>query len=146
MVIQNPHQNLEDRLERQRDVLEKLLGDLAARLERDRSVAPPLAAGASEAAAADERLAALAAEHEAEEAHLALLGRLLDEDRREAVLGKTLRAALAGIADRLEHLLRDEAKALAALKARPAAGAPGWRPRRRSRWPSWRATCCGSTI
>ena len=122
MVIQNPHQNLEDRLERQRDVLEKLLGDLAARLERDRSVAPALAAGASEAAAADERLAALAAEHEAEEAHLALLGRLLDEDRREAVLGKTLRAALAGIANRLEHLLRDEAKALAALKARPGAG------------------------
>ena len=41
VVIQNPHQNLEDRLERQRDVLEKLLGDLAARLERDPAVAAP---------------------------------------------------------------------------------------------------------
>ena len=121
VVIQNPHQNLEDRLERQRDVLEKLLGDLAARLERDPSVAPPPASGSSKAAAADERVAALAAEHEAEEAHLALLGRLLDEDRREAVLGKTLRAALAGIADRLEHILREEAMALSALKTRPGA-------------------------
>src|SRR5580692_7811109 len=121
VVIQNPHQNLEDRLERQRDVLEKLVGDLAARLERDPSVAAPAAPGTSEAAAADERVAAAAAEHEAEEAHLALLGRLLDEDRREAVLGKTLRAALAGIADRLEHLLREEAQALSALKARPGA-------------------------
>jgi hypothetical protein len=124
VVIQNPHQNLEDRLERQRDVLEKLVGDLAARLERDPAVAPPPSPtlGASTAAAADERVAALAAEHEAEEAHLALLGRLLDEDRREAVLGKTLRAALAGIADRLEHLLREEAQALSALKSRPGAG------------------------
>ena len=124
VVIQNPHQNLEDRLERQRDVLEKLLGDLAARLERDPSVTPPPppASGASQAATADERVAALAAEHEAEEGHLAILGRLLDEDRREAVLGKTLRAALAGIADRLEHLLRKEAKALSALKTRPGAG------------------------
>jgi hypothetical protein len=122
LVIQNPHESLEDRLDRQRDILEKLIGDLAARLERDPSVAPPPAPGTTEATAADERLAAIAAVHEAEEAHLALLGRLLDEDRREGTLGKTLRAALAGIADRLEHLLRDEAQALAALKARPAGG------------------------
>ncbi|HVV50240.1 MAG TPA: DUF4175 family protein, partial [Polyangia bacterium] len=118
VVIQNPHQSLEDRLERQRDLLEKLIGDLAMRLEQDPAVAPPPAAGTSEALAADARLANLAAVHEAEEAHLTLLGRLLDEDRREAVLGKTLRAALAGIADRLEHLLREEGQALAALKSK----------------------------
>jgi hypothetical protein len=122
VVIQNPHQSLEDRLQRQRELLENLIGDLAARIEHDPAVAPAPPPGTSEAGAADERVAALAAVHEAEEAHLALLGRLLDEDRREAVLGKTLRAALAGIADRLERLLREEAQALAALKARPNQG------------------------
>src|SRR6185437_2783702 len=118
VVIQNPHESLEDRLERQRDVLENLIDDLATRLERDPAVAPPPPPGTSEAVVADERVAAIAAVHDAEEAHLALLGRLLDEDRREAVLGKTLRAALAGIADRLERLLREEAQALTALKGK----------------------------
>jgi hypothetical protein len=122
VVIQNPHESLEDRLQGQKELLENLIGDLAARIEHDPAVAPAPAPGTSDALAADERVAALAAVHEAEEAHLALLGRLLDEDRREAVLGKTLRSALAGIADRLEHLLREEAQALAALKARPTGG------------------------
>ena len=57
--------------------------------------------------------------HDAEESHLALLGQLIDEDRRNGTLGKALRAPLAGIADRLEHLLRDEARALAVLKGKP---------------------------
>ena len=35
VIIQNAHETLEDRLERQRDLLEKLLTDLADRLERD---------------------------------------------------------------------------------------------------------------
>jgi hypothetical protein len=122
IVIQNPHESLEDRLQRQKELLENLIGDLAARIEHDPAVAPAPAAGTSDAAAGDERVAAIAAVHEAEEAHLALLGRLLDEDRREAVLGKTLRTALAGIADRLERLLREEAKVLNALKARPNGG------------------------
>ena len=74
--------------------------------------------------------------HEAEESHLALLGQLLDEDRREAALGKALRAALAGIADRLERLLREEAQALGALKGKAHRGrrSPGstrWRRARR---------------
>ena len=34
VIIQNPHESLEDRLERQRELLEKLIGDLAQRLER----------------------------------------------------------------------------------------------------------------
>ena len=52
------------------------------------------------------------------------------------------------MADRLEHELRDEAQALRRAKAsRPAAG-PGhaWMRWRRSTWPSWRTTCCCSTI
>ncbi len=105
VLIQNPHESLEDRLDRQREVLDKLVGDLADRLEH-------------------EDLAGLLAVHEAEESHLTLLGRLIDDDRRDATLGKALRAALAGIADRLERLLRDEAPALTALRGKP----PGTRP------------------
>jgi hypothetical protein len=33
VIIQNPHESVEDRLERQRDLLERFVGDLAARLE-----------------------------------------------------------------------------------------------------------------
>ncbi len=121
VVIQNPHESIEDRLDRQRELLEKLIGDLADRVEND-PAAPP-AAGVGEAEAANARVAAQAAVHEAEESHLALLGQLLDQDRRNGVLGKALRASLGAIADRLEHLLREEAKALGALKGKGNPGA-----------------------
>ncbi len=123
VVIQNPHESLEDRLDRQRELLEKLLGDLGDRLEHDPSAPAPAGVGDAEIAGA--RLAAQTAVHEAEESHLALLGQLLDLDRRNGVLGKALRAALAGIADRLEHLLREEALALGALKGKGNAGPGG---------------------
>ncbi|HXU06865.1 MAG TPA: hypothetical protein VN903_38190, partial [Polyangia bacterium] len=110
VIIQNPHESLEDRLERQRDLLEKFTGDLADRLERGMTDDPAVI------------LARAVQTHDAEEAHLALLGQLIDEDRRNATLGKALRAALSGIADRLEHVLRDEAKALAAAKGKPPVG------------------------
>ena len=124
VVIQNPHENIEDRLDRQREILEKLVSDLANRLEQ----VPAAVVAAGEAPA---RLAALNVLHETEESHLALLGRLLDDDRREQSLGKALRATLAGIADRLEHVLRDEALAMgpargklgAKARAMPAPGA-----------------------
>jgi hypothetical protein len=115
VVIQNAHETLDDRLDRQREILEKLLGDLGDRLEHG-----PGAAAAQDAAA---RGAALATVHEAEESHLALLGRLIDDDRREGTLGKALRSALAGVADRLERLLREESPALAALRAKPTPAA-----------------------
>ena len=108
VIIQNPHESLEDRLERQRELLEKFIGDLAARLE--------YTAGGAQG---PETYVSI---HDAEESHLGLLGQLIDEDRRNPTLGKALRAALTGIADRLEHLLRDEAKALAALKGKQPAG------------------------
>ncbi len=114
VVIQNAHETLEDRLERQRDLLEKLLTDLADRLERDGTGA--------EATTPDERLAGAVMVHDAEEARLALLGQLIDEDRRNGSMGKALRTALVGIADRLEKLLREETKALAALKGKATAG------------------------
>jgi hypothetical protein len=118
VIIQNPHENIEDRLDRQRDVLDQLVGDLANRLEQ-----LPAAHDAAPAAEIPARMVALETLHEAEEPHLALLGRLLDDDRREGNLSKALRATLAGIADRLEHVLRDEASALAALRTKTSRGA-----------------------
>src|SRR4029077_2412527 len=92
------------------DLLEKLIVDLAQRLERAPTDDPAAA------------LAGYVQTHDAEESHLALLGQLIDEDRRNATLGKALRAALSGIADRLERLLRDEAQALGPLKGKAPAG------------------------
>ncbi|MFL5305689.1 MAG: hypothetical protein ACJ8F1_10760 [Polyangia bacterium] len=117
VVIQNPHDGIDDRIQRQRDLLERLVTDLAERLESDSK-----SEGGSVAEATERRVAAIAAVHASEEAHLALLGRLLDEDRREGGLGKTMRAALAGIADRLERGLRAEAAALAAVRGKNGAG------------------------
>ncbi len=117
VVIQNPHEGIDDRIERQRDLLERLIADLAERLESDGK-----GEGGSAAEAAQRRVAALAGVHASQEAHQALVGRLLDEDRREGTLGKTLRAALAGMADRLERGLREESAALAAARAKGGAG------------------------
>jgi hypothetical protein len=129
VIVQNAHESLEDRLERQRELLEKLIADLADRLEHagglgagDGSVAGSAAPAGGPEAALAERLSAYAAVHEAEESHLALLGQLVDEERRNGSLGKALRATLAGIADRLEKLLREEAQALGALKGRLTSG------------------------
>ena len=119
VIIQNPHESIEDRLDRQRDLLDKLVADLANRLEQVPASREGLPAGAE----AQARLATVGILHDAEESHLALLGRLLDDDRREGTLTKALRATLAGIADRLEHVLRDEAAALGPNRGKPGAGA-----------------------
>jgi len=111
VIIQNPHESLEDRLERQRELLEKLIGDLADRIEKG-------APSPGDPAPVPERLAMYSAMHDAEDAHLGLLGQLIDEDRRNGTMGKVLRAALGGIADRLEKLLREEAQALTAFKGK----------------------------
>jgi hypothetical protein len=125
VVIQNAHESLEDRLERQRELLEKLITDLGDRLEHGPASVTAGAAAGGDATATADRLAAIAAVHEAEESHLTLLGQLIDDDRRNGSLGKALRGALAGIADRLERLLREEAQALGALKGKTTAGGLG---------------------
>jgi DNA repair exonuclease SbcCD ATPase subunit len=114
VVIARPQESIDDRLDRQRDVLERLTADLADRLELPGPGSPR--GGPSAVAEAETRHAAYAAVHESAEAHVTLLGRLVDEDRREGSLGKSLRAALAGIADRLGKLLREEKDALGAAR------------------------------
>ena len=104
VVIARPQESIDDRLDRQREVLERLIGDLGDRLE----TLDAGSRGALSPADLDSRRAAYATLHEAEETHLTVLGRLLDDDRHEQTLGKPLRAALAGIADRLGRLVREE--------------------------------------
>ncbi len=114
VVIQNPRESIEDRLQRQREILERLIGDLADRLETGEAQKEPAPAGADLAL----RVGVFAALQDAQEAHVALLGRLLDDDRQERGMGKALRAALSGIADRLGRLLREEAGLIRGLRAR----------------------------
>ena len=130
--IARPQESADDRLDRQREILERLTSDLADRLElspgatggggggqqergRERGRGAGLALGLPQL---EQRQAAFAAVHEAEEGHITLLGRLLDDDRREGILGKTLRNQLAAMAERLGRLLREERGIL----SRPSVG------------------------
>ena len=105
VVISHPQETVTARLDRQREILEHLIADLADRLEIGEGQPPARGERPGNDPA---RRATFLALDENEEAHLTLLGRLLDDDRREATLGKALRVALAGIADRLGKLLREE--------------------------------------
>ncbi|MEO8212665.1 MAG: DUF4175 family protein, partial [Myxococcales bacterium] len=107
VLIARPDETIDNRLERQREVLERLTGDLADRLE-----IPVRGGGSSNPAGEPSVQEAYLAVHEAEEAHVALLGRLVDDDRRDGSLGKNLRAVLSGMAERLGKLLRGEKEAL----------------------------------
>ncbi|HEX2660371.1 MAG TPA: hypothetical protein VHU40_18955, partial [Polyangia bacterium] len=113
LVIARPQETIEARLEHQREILERVIADLADRLEHT------AAEDAKPAPSPESQRASRATLRENEEGHLTQLGRLLDEDRRAGSLGKPLRAALAGVADRLGKLLREE-KDLLAKRALPA--------------------------
>jgi len=122
LVIHNPRENLDEQLARERDVLDKLLGTLADRLDLGDvgpsvdTVPGTVSAATPGAANVLAHLAAWLAIHEGEEAHLALLGRLVDEERRSGSSSKALIAALAGIAERLGKHMRDEETLLGALR------------------------------
>jgi hypothetical protein len=114
LVIQNPREALDEHLAAEHLVLDKLVGTLADRIEfaEAASESPPL-----------ERLWRWRDLHDAEESHLVLLGRLVDEQRRKATSSRTLVAALAGIADRLGRQMREEADLLKGLRNQADRGA-----------------------
>jgi len=114
LVIQNPQQSLEERLDRQREILDKLLAALADRLDRQTEDAEDRTK-ANTPGWFDARHAAYVSLHDTEESYLALLGRLLEDDKRDPHLGKPLRAALSSIADRLGDRLREERDLLSSL-------------------------------
>jgi hypothetical protein len=114
LVIQNPREALDEHLAAEHVVLDKLVGTLADRIEFGEAVSesPPL-----------ERLWRWRDLHEAEESHLVLLGRLVDEQRRRAASSRTLVAALGGIADRLGRQMREESDLLKGLRKKADQGA-----------------------
>jgi hypothetical protein len=112
LVIQNPRENLDEQLAREREILDRLLGSLADRLEL------PLETQRGQAPNALAHLSTWLTIHETEESHLALLGRVVDEERRAGTVSKTLLASLAGIADRLGRHMRDETALLGALRGK----------------------------
>jgi len=124
VIIARGQETIDGRLDRQREVLEGLTGDLADRLELPAGTG---ARGRPTPALETGPRASYLAVHEAEESHVALLGRLVDDDRREGGLGKSLRAALVAMADRLGKLLRQEREVLGA--SAPFPGPRGSRAR-----------------
>ena len=121
VVIQDPRENLDEQILRERDVLDKLLENLADRLEA--LEVPPAAAGPSVDLPA--KLALWLALHEAEESQVAALGRVIDDERRSGSSAKQVLASLSSIADRLSRRLREESGLLGSLKARSDEGTLG---------------------
>jgi hypothetical protein len=120
LIIQNPRENLDEQLAREREILDRLLGTLGDRLELGQEPASPRPNASSSDLVS--QLARWVGVHDGEESHLALLGRMVDEERRAGAVSKALLAALAGIADKLGKHLRDETASLAALRARADVG------------------------
>jgi DNA repair exonuclease SbcCD ATPase subunit len=121
VVIQDPRENLDEQILRERDVLDKLLENLGDRLEA--LEIPPAAAGPSVDLPA--KLAMWLALHESEESQVAALGRVIDDERRAGSSAKTVLASLSSIADRLSRRLREESGLLGALKSRSDDGTLG---------------------
>ena len=118
LVIARPQETIEARLDHQREILERVIADLADRLETTSAEEGKDGKDGRPPPTPEAQRAAHATLRENEEGHLTQLGRLLDEDRRAGSLGKPLRTALAGVADRLGKLLREE-KDLLSKRALP---------------------------
>jgi hypothetical protein len=124
VVIQDPRENLDEQVQKERDVLEKLLDNLADRLEA-LDAPPNNAAAGGPAADLPSRLALWLSMHESEESQVAALGRVIDDERRAGSSRKSVLAALSSIADRLSRGLREETGLLGALRARVDQGTLG---------------------
>jgi hypothetical protein len=104
LVIQNPREDLEEHLVREREILEKLITSLADRIELE-----------SKASEEPERTVRLREVHDGEAASLVGLGRLVEQQRAAGGANKLLASSLAAVAIRLGKLLRDEEDVLVAL-------------------------------
>jgi len=105
LVILNPREDLEEHLVREREILEKLIGSLADRIE----IEP------GKATEEEERPSRLREVHDGEAASLVGLGRLVEQQRKAGGASKLLGSTLAAIAARLGKLLHDEEELLALL-------------------------------
>jgi hypothetical protein len=113
LIIQNPREDLEEHLVREREILEKLIASLADRIELD-----------SKAAEDPDRSSRLREVHDGEAAGLVGLGRLVEQQRAAGGANKLLAGMLAAVAARLGKLVHDEEEWLAALAGKGAGGTP----------------------
>ena len=104
LVIGNPRGDLEEHLAREHELLEALLGSLGDRIELEPTDKPT---------SVPERLARLREVHDAEQAHLADIGRLVEQQRRGGGTGKVQAGPLSTSVTRLSRLMRDEEEMLA---------------------------------
>lgn len=119
VVIQNPREDLDEQLLREREVLDKLIDNLGERLGLLET--PP---GTSNGPAdLPGHLTAWQTLHEGEESQVAALGRIIDDEKRGGAASKGLLQALSGVADRLGKRLREETELLTALRAKADQGA-----------------------
>jgi hypothetical protein len=119
IVVQDPRENLDEQLVRQRAVLDRLIDNLGDRLEALEEGATPNPAALKDLSP---RLNLWLSLHEVEEGQVAALGRVIDEQRRTGDTSKPVLAALAGVADRLGRKLREEDALLSQLRTKVAAG------------------------
>jgi hypothetical protein len=113
LVVQNPREDLEEHLEREREILEKLIGSLADRIELDDRAEP------------QERLTRLRGVHDGEAAGLAGVARLIEQQRNASGAKKVLTSALAAVVARLGKLAREEDDLLGSLAKSPSS-TTGW--------------------
>ena len=113
LVVQNPREDLEEHLEREREILEKLIGSLADRIELDDRAEP------------QERLTRLRGVHDGEAAGLAGVARLIEQQRNASGAKKVLTSVLAAVVARLGKLAREEDDLLGSLAKSPSS-ATGW--------------------
>ena len=106
LVIQNPREDLEEHLVREREILEKLIGSLADRVEID---------SPGKATEDVDRPSRLREVHDGEAANLVGLGRLVEQQRTAGGTNKLLGSSLAAIATRLGKFLHDEEEVLVLL-------------------------------
>jgi hypothetical protein len=107
LVIQNPREEREERLEHQRDLLDRLLAALADRIELEHP---------SAAMELPEKLARLGELHDGQAATLRRLGRAVEEQRGGGDAAKAVSSALGAASARLAKLMREEGEWLASRK------------------------------
>ena len=124
VVIADPRESLDEQLLREREILDRLIVNLANRLEAlepEPETKPAAASGARAGSIpwdTSSRLVMWLSVHEELESHVAALGRIIDDERRAGSGSKAVLSALSSIADRLARKLREEAALLSSLRGR----------------------------
>ncbi len=116
IVVQDPRDNLDEQLVRQREVLDRLIDNLAERLEALEDW------GTTASRDLSPKLALWLSLHDVEAAQVAALGQVIDEQRRTGDTTKSVLASLAQVADRLGARLREEETILRQLRVRATPG------------------------